>query len=112
MAYHIEIDEGRPVLAYLLDAGRGLSEADLDSILDFLEGLAETGDAYRNDLSRRTPPDSYHFEVTYVFRDSARKVRAFRFIISDAAAVYNVLRVRFAEELALLKPSTPQRQGA
>jgi hypothetical protein len=50
-------------------------------------------------LSRRRPPDSYDFEVTFLFEDGAGKVRAFRFIISDAAAVYGVLRVRFAEEL-------------
>jgi hypothetical protein len=98
MEYHVQIEEAL-VLSYLSHPDRGLSEADLDTVLGLLEGLPQTGEAYRNDLSRRRPPDSYDFEVTYVFEDSAGKVRAFRFIVSDAAAVYGVLRVRFAEEL-------------
>lgn len=98
MEYHVEIEEAL-VLSYLSHPDRGLSEDDLDTLLGFLEGLAQTGEAYRKDASRRRPPDSYDFEVAYVFEDSAGKVRAFRFIVSDASAVYGVLRVRFAEEL-------------
>jgi hypothetical protein len=96
--YHVQIDEAL-VLSYLCHPDRGLAPTDLDKLLDFLEGLAQTGEAYRSDLSRRRPPDSYDFEVTFLFEDAAGEVRAFRFIISDAAAVYGVLRVRFAEEL-------------
>jgi hypothetical protein len=54
---------------------------------------------YRSDASRRCPPGSPHFEVTYIFADVTRRVRVFRFIVSDAAAAYGILRVRFAEEL-------------
>jgi hypothetical protein len=97
MAFHVEADEAL-VIAYLCHPDRGLAEADTDALLGFLEGLAHTGGEYRNDQSRRLP-GSTHFEVTYVFEDSAGRVRVFRFIISDAAAAYGVLRVRFAEEL-------------
>jgi hypothetical protein len=98
MAYHIEIDEVL-VLAYLGHEDRGLAEVDIDTLLGFLEGLAHTGDVYRNDPSRRCPPGSAHFEVTYIFADAAGRLRLFRFIISDAAVAYGILRVRFAEEL-------------
>lgn len=98
MAYHVEIDEAL-VLAYLSHPDRNLALSDIDSLLGFLEGLAHTGEAYRNEASRRCLPGSTHFEVTYVFKDAAGKLRVFRFIISDAAAAYGVLRVRFAEEL-------------
>jgi hypothetical protein len=98
MAYHVELDQAL-VLAYLDHPDRGLTEADVDNLLGFLEGLAHTGEVYRNDPSRRCSPGSAHFEVTYVFADSAGRLRAFRFIISDAAAAYGVLQVRFVEEL-------------
>jgi hypothetical protein len=48
MAYHIEIDEAL-VLNYLCDPDRGLDEADVDTLLRFLEGLSDTGEAYHND---------------------------------------------------------------
>jgi hypothetical protein len=98
MAYHVEIDEAL-VLAYLQDPGRGLGGADVDKLIDFLEGLAHTGEVYRRDPARRLSPGSPHFEVTYIFVDSAGRMRLFRFIVSDAAAAHGVLRVRFAEEL-------------
>jgi hypothetical protein len=98
MAYHVEIDEGL-VLAYLSHPDRGLVDADVDTLLAFLEDLAHTGEVYRNDPSRRCAPGSTHFEVTYIFADSAGRLRHFRFIISDAAAAYGILRVRFTEEL-------------
>ena len=98
MAYDVEIDESL-VFAYLCHPERGLAEAGIDTLLDFLEGLAVTGDVYRNDPSRRCSPSSTHFEGTYFFAETAGRVRGFRFILSDAAASYGVLRVRFAEEL-------------
>src|SRR5262245_9709997 len=98
MAYHVEIDEAL-VLSYLSHPDRGLARTDVDALLDFLDGLATTGAVYREDPSRRCSPGSAHFEVTYVFADATGKLRLFRFIISDAAANYGVLRVRFAEEL-------------
>ena len=98
MAYDVEIDEAL-VLAYLSDLDRGLTQADIGTLLGFLEGLASTGEVYRQDQSRRCAPGSPNFEVTYLFQDSAGRLRHFRFIISDAAAVYGVLRVRFTEEL-------------
>ena len=98
MAYHMEIDEVL-VLDYLCHADRGLSETDLNAMLDFLEDVGRHGDVYRNDPSRRCAAGSPHFEATYLFIASAGKVRVFRFIVSDAAAAYGVLRVRFAEEL-------------
>jgi hypothetical protein len=100
MAYHVEIDEGRPALAYLLDPDRNLSGQDTETILNFLEReLGQTGDVYRNEPDRRCPPGSPNIEITLLFKDSAGQMRQFRFIISDAAAQYGVLRVRFAEEL-------------
>jgi hypothetical protein len=98
MAYYVEIDEAL-VLDYLRHPDRCLANSDVVKLLGFLEGLAHAGDEYRNDLSRRCSPGSPHFEVTYLFADTTAKVRVFRFIISDAAAAYGVLRVRFAEEL-------------
>jgi len=98
MAYHVEIDEAL-VLAYLCHPQRHLAEADIGKLLDFLEGLAHTGEVYVRDPSRRCSPGSTHFELTYIFEDSTAKLRTFRFIISDAAAAYGALRVRFAEEL-------------
>ncbi len=98
MAYHVEIDEAL-VLAYLRHPDRGLADTDVDTLLGFLEGLAQTGEPYRNDPSRRCSPGSAHFEVTYIFADATGTMRAFRFIVSDAAAAYGVLRVRFTEEL-------------
>ena len=100
MAYDVEIDEGRPVLAYLLDPDRDLTGLDTEMVLTFLnEELGQDGDYYRSDPERRCSPGSTHFEVTRLFRDSAGRWRLFRFIVSDAAANYGVLRVRFAEEL-------------
>ncbi|SRR6266511_558168 len=98
MAYHVEIDEIF-VLDYLGAQERGLSIEDLDVLLGFLEDLSVTGESFCKDPSRRCGPGSSHFEVTHVFQDSAGKMRAFRFIVTDAAAAYGVLRVRFAEEL-------------
>ena len=98
MAFHIDIDEAL-VLAYLCHPDRDLTEADVKVLRGFLEELADTGEAFRNDRSRRSSPGSSHFEVSYAFTDSAGRLRHFRFILSDAAAAYGVLRVRFAEEL-------------
>jgi hypothetical protein len=98
MGYFIELDESL-VMAYLRHPARGLADADVDHLLGFLEGLAHTGEVYRNEPDRRCSPGSTHFEVDYLFWDSTDKVRQFRFIISDAAAAHGVLRVRFAEEL-------------
>jgi hypothetical protein len=100
MAYDVEIDE-RLVLAYLLDPERNLTEEDIVKVLSFLEtDLGQTGDAYRNEPERRCSPGSPNFEVRYLFRDSAPRWRHFRFIVSDAAAQYGVLQVRFAEEVS------------
>jgi hypothetical protein len=98
MAYDVEIDEGP--LAYLLDPDRNLTAQDAEKVLTFLDTeLGQTADVYRNEPDRRNPPGSPSFEVTLLFRDSAGSFRHFRFIVSDAAAAYGVLRVRFAEEL-------------
>ena len=96
MAYHVDIDEA-VVLAYLRRKDRSLTEGDIDILLRFLEGLATTGEALRAEPTRRCSPG--HFEVTYIFQDAAGRFRTFRFIISDAAAAYGVLRVRYAEEV-------------
>jgi hypothetical protein len=98
VAYDIEIDEAL-VLDYLRNPEHGLAEADVDGLLDFLEGLAHTGEAYRMDPTRRCSPNSANFKVTYIFADSAGKWRSIRFIVSDAAAAYGVLRVRYADGL-------------
>jgi hypothetical protein len=98
MAYHVEIDETL-VLAYLGHTDRGLTEGDLDLLLDFLEGLAHTGDGYRNDPAFRCSPGSQNLQIDFVFADATGRVRVFRFIVSDAAAAHGILRVRFAEEL-------------
>lgn len=99
MAYHVEIDEAL-VHAYLLDPGRNLSQSDIETLLNFLEvELGRDGDFYRNEPERRCSLGSSNFAVALLFRDSAGNLRHFRFIVSDAAASYGVLRVRFAEEL-------------
>jgi hypothetical protein len=95
MPYHVEIDEVF-VLDYLENPDRSLSVEDIEVLLGVIEGFATTGETYRNDSSRRYPPGSDQFQVTYLFLDSAGKYRLFRFIISDAAVVYGVLRVCFA----------------
>lgn len=74
MPYHVEIDEA-VVLNYLRDPDRGLAEADIDTLLDFLEGLAHTGEVYRNEPSRRLSPGSPNFEVAYIFQDAAGRLR-------------------------------------
>src|SRR5436190_16995827 len=94
MAFRVEIDETH-VLTYLCHPDRGLTDQDVTKLLDFLEDLAHTGEAYRSDVSRRCTRGSTHFGVTYVFADSSSRLRVFRFIISDSAAVFGVLRVRF-----------------
>jgi hypothetical protein len=98
VAYQVEIDE-TVVLAYLSHPDRGLTPHDLDKLLRFLEDLATTGEQFRADETRRCSPGSSHFEVTYIMQDSTHRLRCFRFIVSDAAAVYGILRVRFAEEM-------------
>jgi len=98
MAYHLQIDENR-VLDYLADPVHDLSIEDIDKLIALLEGLAETGDFYRNDPSRRCPPGSTHFDADFFFLDSTGRSRGFRFILSDAAAAHGVLRVRFCEAL-------------
>lgn len=98
MPYHIEIDEAL-VLDYLSNQDRNLTDKDIGILLGVLEGLAHTGNIYRNDPAHRCSPGSQHFEVKYLFVVSAGRLRHFRFVVSDQDAVYGVLRVRFAEEL-------------
>jgi hypothetical protein len=98
VAYDVEIDEAL-VLDYLRNPDHGLTEADVDVLLAFLEGLGHTGDVYCNDPARRCAPTSADFEVTYIFADSSGRWRSVRFIISDAAAAYGVLRLRYADGL-------------
>jgi hypothetical protein len=98
MAYHVEIDEVL-VLGYLRHQDRHLTDADVDRLLDFLGQLADTGDLYRSNPSYRHPSGAPLLDIQFVFQDASGRVRCFRFIVSDAAATYGVLRVRFAEEL-------------
>jgi hypothetical protein len=99
MPFHVEISESL-VLDFLGKAER-LSVADLDKILDFLDGpggLPSISDEQRNDPSRRCAPESHTFWVDFVFRDSAGHLRQFRFVVNDDSAAVGVLRVVFAEE--------------
>jgi hypothetical protein len=49
--------------------------------------------------SWRKAPLSPNFETRYIFADSVGKWRDTRFIVSDAAVAYGVLRVRYADGL-------------
>jgi hypothetical protein len=97
MAFHIDISQG--VEDYLGHKDRNLAPQDLAKILTFLEELAVTGDAYRTEPTRRMGAGSPNFKVTFVFEDANGNYRSFRFIVSDAAASYGVLRVSYADEI-------------
>ena len=96
MAFHVELDESR-VLDYLGDPQRALSVEDIDKLLDFLESPSGIA-GFRDDPSYRCAPGSPHYEVRYVFLDSAGRIRQFCFIVNDASAAYGVLRVVYADE--------------
>jgi hypothetical protein len=98
MAYHIEVDEAL-VVAYLCHPDRSLAEPDVDKFLNFLDGLAHTGDSYGGNPDLRLRPGSADCEVVFLFQAADGRLRVFRSIVSDAAAAYGVLRVRFAEDL-------------
>ena len=97
MPFHVAIDEAL-VLDYLADPDRNLSDDDIETLMGFIEGLADTGDRYRNEPERRRPRGSSYFEVEYLFLDTAGRTRCFRFIIADDMADYSVLRVCYVDE--------------
>ena len=56
-------------------------------------------DAYMNNPQRRLAPGSNFFQVDVVFRDHVRWVtHELRFILSDEAARYGILRVLYVED--------------
>lgn len=95
MAYSLKIEAA--VRGFLF-ACPGLSRSDRVKLSARLNDLREQGDACRGDTSRRLSPGSELFTYDFLMRTSAGKLRHFRFVVSDAAATYGVLRVVYADE--------------
>jgi hypothetical protein len=68
--------------------------------------LRELGDILRADLERRLAPGSEYFWVVLLFQGDEERLRQFRFVVSDAAAQYGVLRIVYVDEVEPL--SLPQ----
>ena len=95
MAYSLAIDDR--VRDFLFNCS-GLSRADRIKLFTLLNDLREHGDNYINDPSLRLSPGSVHFSYEPVLLCESGRVRAIRFVVSDAAAVYGVLQVVYADE--------------
>jgi hypothetical protein len=95
MGYFIEIEETLP---YLNSADRNFSQRDRDVVFDFLAKLEVYGEKYCADPSFRCSPGSPNMLIPFLFMDSAGKLRHLRFIVTDAAAAYGVLRVTYVDE--------------
>lgn len=63
------------------------------------ENLRERGDFFRNDAERRLAPGSVYFWFVLIFQSDDGRLRQFRFVVSDAAAQYGVLRIVFVDEV-------------
>jgi hypothetical protein len=97
MAYLLEYHE-TAVVPYLLalDLSR---EGRIILAAAIHRDIRLSADAYISDPDRRVSPGSDCFRVDLVFRDPVRRViHQLRFIISDAAAQYGLLRVVFVED--------------
>ena len=76
-----------------------LSHEDRVRLFDTLDVLRTHGDDYRGDASRRLSPGSEHFSFDLLLLSESGEFRHFRFVVSDASAVYGVLRLVYADEL-------------
>jgi hypothetical protein len=87
------------VSPYLLNAP--LSRAGRVKLFIALSWLREQGDVFIDDLSRRLAQGSPFFLYDYIFRDDDGdgQLHHFRFVVSDAAASYGVLRVVYVDQL-------------
>jgi hypothetical protein len=94
LQYHTEW-----VLPYLRSR-EGLSRQERIRLFTNLdENLRERGDFLRNDAERRLAPGSEYFWFVLIFQGDDGRLRQFRFVVSDAAAQYGVLRIVFVDEV-------------
>ncbi len=75
----------------------GLSRADRIKLYNSLDNLRDHGDTYRLNESLRLSADSEHFCYSVVLRLDSGEVRNFRFVVSDAGAVYGVLSLVYLD---------------
>ena|SRR5581483_3798649 len=98
MSYSLEYDEDH-VVAYL--RGVALSREGRVRLFTGLNvNLGQYGDSYRSTPSRRLRSDSPYFWYEFMLLDEHGDglIHYFRFVVSDAAAPYGVLRVVYVDE--------------
>ncbi|MCI0352374.1 MAG: hypothetical protein L0Z53_23390 [Acidobacteriales bacterium] len=97
MAYFLELDK-KTVSPFLLNVN--LSREGRIKLFAGLFQLRDHADFYINEPSRRLQPNSPYFLYDYVFRDDDgdNRIHRFRFVVSDAAAKYGVLRIVYVDE--------------
>jgi hypothetical protein len=61
--------------------------------------LRQLGDFFRNDLERRLAPGSEYSWYRLIFPEEDGRLRQFRFVVSDRAAAYSVLRIVYVDEV-------------
>jgi hypothetical protein len=103
VAYHIQLHE--TIVAPYLD-GLDLSLAGRNGLVRVLNELATYADSFIREPERRLTPGSDMFEVRWIFRDpTTNAMHALRFVISDAAAAYGVLRIEYVDEETAIYPT-------
>jgi hypothetical protein len=103
VAYHIQLHE--TIVAPYLD-GLDLSATGRKNLAHVLDELATYADTFIREPERRLTPGSDTFEVRWIFRDPTTNVmHALRFVISDAAAAYGVLRIEYVDEKTAIYPT-------
>lgn len=95
MAYSLQI---LPAVRGGLFNYQGLSRADRIKLFSALDYLRDHGDDYRINPDLRLSPDSEHFFYSVILRLESGKLRNFQFVVSDAAAIYGVLRVVYFDD--------------
>ena len=101
LQYHTEW-----VLPYLRSR-EGLSRQDRIRLFTNLdENRRDRGDFFRNDPERWLAPGSEYFWLVLIFQGDGGRLPQFRFVVSDAAAQYGVLRIVFVDEVGPI--SLPQ----
>ena len=96
MGYSLQFHEDR-VVPYLFHHA-GLSREDRVKVFTALNYLRDGADPLRASSERRLAPNSPYFWYDLVLRCSDGRIRRFWFVISDAAAMYGILRVEYVEE--------------
>lgn len=94
MGYEIEIDS-RTVIPYLREH---FVLADRLSLVRTLQALRDAAERYRSDSSFRYRPGSPMIVLDYLFLDLTDRLRHVRFIVTDSAAQYGILRVAYVDE--------------